>query len=151
MRKLLVAAAAAGILSVATPVQAATATMEAKIVRGNGDVEQVSIDPELAGDWKFVADVSGQVNDVALQLYLEDSRGNCTGTLVQEHHLGDQNLKWNTRHVAPGQYTRTFESTSTATHCARVILWGSPGAVASVTVTTPVSPSSGGLLDGLGQ
>lgn len=149
MRKLLVAAVAAAILSVASSAQAATATMEAKIVRGNGDVAQVSIDPELAGKWTFVTDVSGQVNDVALQLYLEDSRGSCTGTLVGEHHLGDQNLKWNKRNVAPGQYTTTFDSTSTAAHCARVILWGTPGATASVTVTCPPAPSSGGLFDGL--
>ena len=150
MRKWWVAVAAAGMMALGAPASASsTVTLTAEIHKGNGAVAWAEADPVASGVWSYSAQVSGTVNEVYVQLYLVGSRGECTGAEVGSHRLSGttDNTSWRKTSVPPRTYTGTFDSTSDALHCARVIIHGQPGAKAVVDYVSPTEPSSGDLLD----
>ena len=112
-------------------------TVVAEITKGNGDVESANLDPAAAGEWHVVADVSGTVDEVFVQLWQPEG-GLCAGELIVEEKLSGSNAKpYHRRHVEPGTYDLVLESTVDSEHCVRVILWGSRGAKAVVDAYAP--------------
>lgn len=121
-------------------------TLVAEITKGNGDVESANVDPAAAGEWHVVADVSGTVDEVFVQLWRPEG-GLCAGELIVEETLSGSDAKpYHRRHVEPGTYDLTLTSTVDDEHCVRVILWGSRGAKAVVDAYEPAPADPATLL-----
>ena len=115
----------------------APVTIEVEIATGNGAGGVAFVDPARTGDWHFVADVSGVVDEVFVQLW--KPQGNrCAGQEIAGTQLSGSDAKpYHRRDVPPGTYGFALPSNVDGEHCLRVLLWGQVGAKVVVDAYEP--------------
>lgn len=145
MRRAATAAVAACVIGSVSPATAnhptrPDATLWVEIVAGNGGVDSEFVDPLWRGEWHFVAQVSGRVDEVFVQLWKPDRNGGCVGELLAEKTLsGSDEKPFHRREVAAGSHEFELDSPMDAGHCVRLILWGSRNAEVEVGVHSPAA------------
>lgn len=127
----IVATTAAGIAAAAlavSPANAAIYGLNATIEHGNSAIAATSGNAQ-PGLWTYTARVQGHPTDLWLQLYHASSTNHCFDKSGQ---IASYDF------VNPGSTVSwTAHSPYSGLHCVRVVLWGSVGDAAQVTVTDP--------------
>ncbi len=136
----LAVAMALAMLSTGSAAKAGTVyELEAVIVHGNGAVDAEYITSGRAGDWSFTVEISGQVTDLFVQLWYPQKRNSCADNQVGSTRYTSGSKR---SYLSEGVYSDTFDSPYTGKHCARIIIWGKPGATAKAKVAPPADPAA---------
>lgn len=117
--------------------------LHAAIVHGNGAVAGKTITSKHEGDWRFRVEITGQVTDLFVQLWYPQKRNSCADNAVGNSHYEAPKRSYLATDTI---YEDSFHSPYTGAHCARIIIWGKPGATAKATVIPPAMPRADGVL-----